>query len=147
MTNPSRVLAQPAATPPAAAAYFAAELAFDVDPDDLVRDLLGGNQQGYLVVETRAPEAFAAVRIPGAINLPYREMTRETTARLDRELVYVCYCESFQCNAATKGALNLAKLGFQVKRLAGGITAWQLAGYPVEGERAADPAPAIGCAC
>jgi hypothetical protein len=75
MTNEPRVLAFRAATPRAAAAHFAAELAFHVDPDDLMRDIVAGDRYGYVVVETRAPEAFAAMRIPGAINLPYRDLT------------------------------------------------------------------------
>jgi rhodanese-related sulfurtransferase len=139
----TRTLAVPAAAPEDAAKYFAAELAFEVDPDDLVRDLEAGRTDGYVVVETRAPEAFAQARIPGAINLPYRDMTAETTQHLDRDLVYVCYCESTQCNAATKGALKLAELGFRVKRLSGGITSWIAAGYPTEGTKA----PGISCAC
>jgi rhodanese-related sulfurtransferase len=131
MTN-TRTLAFPAQPPSVAAAYFTAELGFEVDPDDLARDLEAGRIEGYVVVETRAPEAYATAHIPGAINLPYRDMTAESTANLDRDVVYVCYCESTNCNAATKGALKLAELGFQVKRLSGGITSWAAAGYPVE---------------
>ncbi|MET8853613.1 rhodanese-like domain-containing protein [Amycolatopsis sp. NPDC004625] len=139
----TRTLAFPAAASAAAVEYFGAELAFEVDPDDLVQDLEAGRTDGYVVVETRAPEAFAHARIPGAINLPYRDMTAESTKHLDGDVVYVCYCESAQCNAATKGALKLAQLGFKVKRLSGGITSWLAAGYPVDGEKT----PAIRCAC
>ncbi|UUV35030.1 rhodanese-like domain-containing protein [Amycolatopsis roodepoortensis] len=150
MTTEPRVLMFPALDSATAAAHLRAELALEVDPDDLVRDLTSGSRQGYIVVETRAPEAFASARIPGAINLPYREMTAESVSGLDRELVYVCYCESIHCNAATKGALKLAELGFKVKRLSGGIAAWQAAGYPVDRD---DSVPAITstptprCAC
>ncbi|MFJ5990947.1 rhodanese-like domain-containing protein [Lentzea sp. NPDC092896] len=140
MTNALRF---PAADPQAAAAHFAAELAFEADPDDVYRDLQEGNIQegniqegntrGYVLVETRAPEAFAQARIPGAINLPYRDLPEQLD--LDPGLVYICYCESFQCNAATKGALALAQRGYRVKRLSGGITAWREAGYPVESDQ------------
>lgn len=133
MTTESRVLTFPPLDAATAVAQLRAELALDVDPDDLNRDIIAGAQHGYVVVETRAPEAYASARIPGAINLPYRDLTPESVSHLDRDLVYVCYCESTQCNAATKGALKLAELGFKVKRLSGGITAWQAAGYPVEG--------------
>jgi rhodanese-related sulfurtransferase len=144
----TRTLAFPAAAPEAAVEYFGAELGFEVDPDDLVQDLEAGRTDGYVVVETRAPEAFAHARIPGAINLPYRDLTAENTKHLDRDLVYVCYCESTVCNAATKGALKLAELGFKVKRLSGGITGWIAAGYPVEGDKAGgDKAGGIRCAC
>ena len=128
MTNTLRF---PAADPRTAASFFAAELAFEADPDDVYRDMLAGDTEGYVLVETRSPEAFALKRIPGAINLPYRDLPERVD--LDPALVYVCYCESFQCNAATKGALALAERGYRVKRLAGGITAWEQAGYPVEG--------------
>jgi rhodanese-related sulfurtransferase len=142
----ARTLTVPAPAPEAAMRYFGAELAFEVDPDDLVRDLEAGRTEGYVVVETRAEEAFAQARIPGAINLPYRDLTPETTAHLDRGLVYVCYCESLNCNAATKGALKLAELGFQVKRLSGGITSWIAVGYPVD-RAGAGNAAGIRCAC
>ncbi|MFK0250458.1 rhodanese-like domain-containing protein [Amycolatopsis azurea] len=150
MTTESRVLTFSALDSLTAAALLRAELALDVDPDDLVRDLDSGSQQGYVIVETRAPEAFATARIPGAINLPYRDMTPESVSGLDRDLVYVCYCESIHCNAATKGALKLAELGFKVKRLSGGITAWQAAGYPVDRDLltpALASAPSPRCAC
>ena len=142
----ARTLTVPAPAPEAAMNYFGAELAFEVDPDDLVRDLEAGHTDGYVIVETRAEEVFAQARIPGAINLPYRDMTPETTAHLDNQLVYVCYCESINCNAATKGALKLAELGFQVKRLSGGITSWIAAGYPVD-RTGAGEAAGIRCAC
>lgn len=129
MTNTLRF---PPADPAAAAAFFATELAFEADPDDVVRDLRAGDTGGFRLVETRSREAFARARIPGAVNLPHWEVDAAATADWDRDLVYVCYCESAQCNAATKGALALSRLGFRVKRLAGGITAWQAAGYPVE---------------
>jgi len=140
MTNALRF---PAADPKTAAAFFAAELAFEADPDDVHRDLQAGNTIGYILVETRSPEAFARERIPGAINLPYRDLPEQLD--LDPDLVYICYCESFQCNAATKGALTLAQRGFRVKRLAGGITAWREAGYPVERNQA--DVSKVACHC
>ncbi|MEV6243863.1 rhodanese-like domain-containing protein [Lentzea sp. NPDC051838] len=127
MTNALRF---PAADPDQAAKFFEAELAFEADPDDVYRDMQDNNTHGYVLVETRSAEAFAQARIPGAINLPYRDLPDQLD--LDPNLVYICYCESFQCNAATKGALALARRGFKVKRLAGGITAWKSAGYPVD---------------
>jgi len=37
------------------------------------------------------------------------------------------------CNASTKGALNMAKLGFRVKELMGGMDWWKRDGYKTEG--------------
>ncbi len=150
MTTESRVLTFPALDSATAAAHLRAELALDVDPDDLVRDLTARTRHGYVIVETRSPEAFASARIAGAVNLPYRDMTPESVSELDRDLVYVCYCESIHCNAATKGALKLAEIGFKVKRLSGGITAWRAAGYPVDRDEPTHPvvsATTPRCAC
>src|SRR5438445_5206597 len=110
MSN-STVLNHPPAAPAEAAAYFAGLLAFEADPVDVMEDFKAGTNTGYVLVETRSPEAFAAARIPGAINLPYSRITAESTAGLDRDLVYICYCESFQCNAGAQGARALAGLG------------------------------------
>jgi hypothetical protein len=45
-------------------------------------------------------------------------MSAETTTRLDRSKVYVVYCDGIGCNASTKGAYKLARLGFRVKERA-----------------------------
>lgn len=126
------VLSLPIGTPDDAAGYFGRELAFEVDPVDLAQDLAHGRTDGYLLVETRSPGAYTEAHLPGAICLPYREITAESTRGFDRDLVYVCYCESIYCNAATQGAYRLAQLGFTVKRLSGGITTWLAHGYPAE---------------
>jgi rhodanese-related sulfurtransferase len=101
------------------------------------------------VVETRSPEVFEAAHIPGALNLPYRDLTTANTAQLDRDAVYICYCESFQCNAATKGPSSSRNSASGVKRLAGGIRAWESAGDPVERtvSRSVDRVPAPSCDC
>ena len=48
-------------------------------------------------------------------------MNSETTARLDRGKVYVVYRDGIGCNASTKGAYKLARLGFRTKELLGGL--------------------------
>ncbi|MGW4490091.1 rhodanese-like domain-containing protein [Amycolatopsis sp. NPDC004368] len=127
-----RILQFPTPTPQDALTYFGRELGFEVDPVDLAQDLAEGRTEGFVLVECRGAEAYAKARIPGAVNLPYREITEDSTRDLDKNLVYLCYCESIYCNAATQGALRLAALGFTVKRLSGGITTWQAGGHPTE---------------
>ena len=65
------------------------------------------------------PEAFAEGHIPGAVNFPHRTMNEDSTANLDRDALYVTYCDGIGCNASTKGALNMTRLGFRVKELDG----------------------------
>lgn len=126
----SAVLETPAAEPAVAAGHFAARLAFETDPSDVHADLQKAIP-GIVVVDARRPESYAKGHVPGAINLPYRTMNAETTARLDRNAVYVCYCSGVGCNASTKGALRLSMLGFRVKEMLEGIEGWKKEGYPV----------------
>jgi len=126
----SAVLEAPAGEPAMAVGHFAAKLAFETDPSDVHADVQKGIP-GVVVVDTRRPEAYAKGHVPGAINLPYRSITPETTAKLDRTATYVCYCAGVGCNASTKGALRLASLGFKVKEMLDGMAGWKDEGYPV----------------
>lgn len=125
--------------------YYESKLAFEMDPSDLFDALNNGEM--IIAVDARKVFAFEAERIPGAINFPHREMTIENTQHLDKELTYVVYCDGIGCNASTKGALNLTKLGFKVKELIGGLQWWKIDGYATEGSNASLEGEKIKCAC
>ena len=124
--------------------FFESKLAFEIDPFDLFTALNEGER--IVIVDTRQRHAFEDESIPGAVSLPYREMDQATTNDFDRDLLYVTYCSGIGCNASTKGALNLSKLGFRVKELIGGIECWKLDGYATEGASAKSGLKAE-CAC
>ena len=111
--------------------FYENKLAFEMDPADLFLALQ--NRENVIPVDARKPEGFAAEHIPGAINIPHRTMTAENTASLDKNSLFVVYCDGIGCNASTKGALNLSRLGFRVKELMGGIQWWKFDGYATEG--------------
>ena len=125
--------------------YYESKLAFEMDPSDLFDALNNGEM--IIAVDARKVFAFEAERIAGAINFPHREMTIENTQHLDKELTYVVYCDGIGCNASTKGALNLTKLGFKVKELIGGLQWWKIDGYATEGSNASLEGEKIKCAC
>lgn len=139
----------PAASPPLAARHFLAKLAFETDPSDLAADLsAGAGADGRIVVvDTRAPDAHRVAHIAGAISLPHATIDERTTADLDRAALYITYCWGPACNASTRGAANLGALGFRVKELIGGLSAWQAEGFPVEGDSPDRPAREVECAC
>lgn len=130
------------APPALAARHFVAKLAFETDPADLAQELAAGSTS-IIPVDARQPDGFAAGHLPGAINLPHATIDEATTAGLDRRAIYVAYCWGPACNASTKGAAKLAGLGFTVKELIGGISAWEAEGFEVRGSGAAPTA----CAC
>ena len=125
--------------------HYEEKLAYEMDSAALF-DALAVENSSIVVVDARKKPAYDRQRIPGAINMPHREMSRETTAQWDRNKTYVCYCDGIGCNASTKGAYNLAKLGFQVKELIGGIEWWKFDGHATEGVEAT-AGKDISCAC
>ena len=124
--------------------YYENKLAFEADPSDLFDAL--GKGENIVVIDTRKKEAFDREHIPGALNLPHRNMSVESTAKLSKEFLYVVYCDGIGCNASTKGAFNLTKLGFKVKELIGGLEWWKKDGYATEGTFSTKGA-IIECAC
>lgn len=125
--------------------HYENKLAFEMDPSDLFDAINRGDK--IVPLDARKPFGFEAEHIPHAINIPHREMNEETTKHLDREVVYVTYCDGIGCNASTKGALNMARLGFKVKELIGGIEWWKFDGYVTEGVNANSIGKKITCAC
>jgi len=137
--------------------HYEKKLAFEIDSWDLAVALEAGER--VVVVDARSPDAFRREHIPGAINLPHRTMAPETTSRLDPDALLVAYCDGIGCNASTKGALALLRLGFRVKELTGGLDWWKRDGHPThaqasaasaqraEGERSHQAAAEPACGC
>jgi rhodanese-related sulfurtransferase len=100
-------------------------------PADLYEDIVAGTPN-LVVVDARYPEAYAREHLPTAINLPFRELDRASTANLPREALYVVYCWNAACHASAKTARRLEALGFKVKELHGGLETWRKQGYPTE---------------
>jgi len=124
--------------------FYRNKLLFEMDPSDLFEAL--ENNEPVVVIDTRQTFGFEKEHIPGAINLPHRNMNEETTRHLDRSKTYICYCDGMGCNASTRGALKMAQMGFKVKELIGGIEWWKFDGYATEGTSAANGAT-FHCAC
>jgi rhodanese-related sulfurtransferase len=111
--------------------HYSDKLEYETDAWDLKAALDKGER--IVVVDARSPQSYSAEHIPGAVNIPHRTMTEESTRQLDRSALYVVYCDGIGCNASTKGALNLTRLGFRVKELMGGLVWWKQDGYETEG--------------
>lgn len=125
--------------------HYENKLSFEMDPSDLFDALSAGKK--VIALDARKAFGFEAEHIPTAINIPHREMSEESTGHLDRKVLYVTYCDGIGCNASTKGALNMSKLGFKVKELMGGIAWWKLDGYATEGTKATHTGAKIQCTC
>lgn len=133
----SAVTAAPAAGPDAAAGHFAAKLAYETDCADVWRAIESGTAD-FTLVDCRQAGNFTKTHLPGAISLPWQEITAGRVEALPDGLL-VTYCWGPSCNAATKGARRLAALGRPVKEMIGGLEYWVREGHPTEGRRPVDP--------
>ena len=59
-----------------------------IDRDELQRLLAAGAQ----LVEVLPPAEYKEERLPGAINIPLKELNRKTTAQLDQGRPVIVYC-------------------------------------------------------
>ena len=133
----SFVLEHPAAAPADAHRHFAARLSVETDPSDVHADLERGVDR-IVVVDARSVQHFAECHVPGAISMPHRGITEQSTATLSRDVCVVVYCWGPACNAATKAGARLSALGFRVKEMIGGLEYWRREGYAVEGTLGAE---------
>ncbi|MCP2263398.1 rhodanese-like domain-containing protein [Promicromonospora thailandica] len=114
----------------AAVAHFAGRLAFETDVADVHDDLAAGRR--FTLVDVRPQEAWDQGHVPGAVHLPKGKIRLRAEQTLDRDVPVVTYCWGPGCNAATKAALELATLGYEVKEMIGGFEYWVREGFPYD---------------
>lgn len=104
-----------------------------ISVDELSRMIEAGEQPIVLDVRSRTHREMDGRRIPGAlhVDLDALEKTLEGIPR-DRDVVVYCACPNEV--TAVKVAMQLRERGIRrVRPLSGGIDAWALAGFRIEG--------------
>ncbi|WP_353114125.1 rhodanese-like domain-containing protein [Microbacterium sp.] len=110
--------------------YFAAKLTFETDPSDAYAAQRSG--EGLVIVDVRSDEAWAQGRVTGAVHMHYSEIAERAPREIPVGSRVVVYCWSPGCNAGAKGALEFARLGYEVREMIGGFEYWVREGYPIE---------------
>ncbi len=88
--------------------------------------------QDYVLLDVRSADAFYKSHAISAKSLPHPEINDESLSSYDKNTLFVVYCWGPGCNGATKAAMKLSAMGFQVKEMIGGIHYWEdLERYPV----------------
>ncbi|HEX5238114.1 MAG TPA: rhodanese-like domain-containing protein [Sphingomicrobium sp.] len=129
MSNP--VTAVPAAAADVAATHFEAGFSFETDCWD-THVALRSHEPGFVLLDVRGPDDYAAGHVPGAINLPHAKIISSTLKRWPFDTLFVTYCAGPHCNGAARAAARIARLGRPVKIMAGGITGWADEGFSLE---------------
>ena len=118
----------PFAAPAEAAAHYGRRLELETDCADVHAAMATGDP-GFVLVDARAPEAYAERHVPGAVSIPHAEMTSDRMDVYPPDTRFVTYCWGPHCNGACKGAARLASLGYPVKEMLGGMWGWEMEGY------------------
>ncbi len=120
-------------------AYFAAKLEFETDASDVAAARAAGTK--FTLVDVRKADAFAQGHIPGALHLPHAEIPERAAAAVPHDLPVVVYCWGPGCDGSTRGALQFARLGYQVKEMIGGYEYWVREGLRTDGAQGSQRAP------
>jgi len=95
-------------------------------------DLLARARAGSVtVLDVRPADEFAAGHLPGAINIPLRELEGRL-ADLDPAKEIIAYCRGAYCVLSYEAVATLRAHGLRVRRLEDGLPEWKAAGLPVE---------------
>ena len=113
--------------PAKAREFFEAKMAFTTGPVELER-MMKNNEVN--VVDVRAADDYAQVRIPGAVNLPKEQW--HTLKGLRKDKPNVLYCYSMVCHLAATAAIEFAAKGYPVMELDGGWRWWKEDGFEIE---------------
>lgn len=147
--QPSLVCQYPAAAADTAIHWFSQRLMLETDCS-YVHSALQAGATDFVLLDVRAGAAFAAGHVPGAVNLPHRQISEATLATLPPNRLLVVYCAGPHCNGADQAALKIARLGYPVKIMIGGLQGYLDEGFLLQTGGAQTGAPqqqnaACGC--
>lgn len=128
---PNAVQTPAAAPPELAAAHFEAQFTFETDCWD-THEAISSGSPGFVLLDVRSPAMFARGHVAGAVNLPHAKIIGAKMCGYPKSTLFVAYCAGPHCNGAARAAARLARLGFAVKLMAGGMTGWIDEGFELE---------------
>lgn len=83
------------------------------------------------VLDVRPSEEYALGHVPGAVNIPLKELDRRLS-ELPRKQEIVAYCRGAYCVLAFEAVAALRALGHKARRLQDGFPEWRAARLPIE---------------
>lgn len=128
---PNAVTRIAAASPADAAAHFEAQFTFETDCWD-THEAMSGGAPGFVLLDVRSTALFEQGHIAGAESLPHAKIIASKMSEYPKPTLFVTYCAGPHCNGAARAAARLARLGYAVKVMAGGMTGWMDEGFELE---------------
>ena len=103
-----------------------------MDPIPAGELLIRVREGSVTVLDVRPEEEYAAGHLPGAVNIPLKDL-EANLSRLPAGQEVVAYCRGPWCIMAFDAVARLRARGIKACRLQDGLPEWRLAGLPVEG--------------
>jgi len=96
----------------------------NIGPDELNKKIISG--EDFLLLDVRTPQENASEAITGSYLIPVQELGfRVKELPKDKEIIVYCRVG----NRSAYASAHLARLGYNVKNLEGGIVVWNSAGF------------------
>jgi rhodanese-related sulfurtransferase/predicted transcriptional regulator len=99
-----------------------------VQSDELLKRIKDGL---VIVLDVRPEEEFSAGHLPGAINIPLKNL-KKNLRKFSSKKEIIAYCRGPYCVLAFDAVELLRKKGFKARRLEKGFPEWENAGLQVE---------------
>lgn len=94
-------------------------------------ELLQRSRAGAVtILDVRPEDEFALGHLPGALNIPLRELEARL-GEIDPKQEVVAYCRGPYCVLSYEAVAQLRARGFKARRLEDGLPEWRAAGLPV----------------
>ncbi len=95
------------------------------------RELLDRSRAGTVtILDVRPEDEFALGHVPGALNIPLRELEARL-GEMDPRQEIVAYCRGPYCVLSYEAVAQLRARGFNARRLEDGLPEWRAAGLPM----------------
>jgi len=94
-----------------------------IDRSEIYEKVVKGSDNNYFLVSIQRPEDYAKGHVPGAINIPFNELSKiESLGKLpaDKKIVVICYIG----HMAGAASLLLNQLGYEAYDLRFGTLGW-----------------------
>ena len=110
----------------AADIYLSSGKTPNISAEELYTNLADGDPDNDpFILSVRSPEQYTKGHIPGAVNIPWREVAKEENlAELPKDRQIIVYCYTGHTASQVTSLLNI--LGYDAINLKFGMTAWTL---------------------
>jgi len=95
----------------------------NIGPEELTEKIRSG--EDFFLLDVRTPKEYAAQAIDGSSLIPLEDLGRRMD-ELPRDKDIVVYCRVG--NRSAYACAHLARMGYSVKNLEGGIMLWNMSG-------------------